>query len=36
VAPTVLLALWGRLPFEHPDLAAFGDEALLAALHPGV
>ncbi|WP_163552051.1 maleylpyruvate isomerase family mycothiol-dependent enzyme [Candidatus Frankia alpina] len=35
-APTVLLALWGRLPFEHPDLAAFGDEALLAVLHPGV
>ncbi len=35
-AAAVLLALWGRLPFDSPDLAAYGDVALLPALHPGV
>lgn len=35
-AARVLLALWGRLPFDHPDLAAFGDVALLSALRTGV
>lgn len=34
-AGQVLLALWGRVAFDGPELTAFGDQSLLPALHPG-
>lgn len=34
-AGTVLLAVWGRVPFEQPELSAFGDVALLPGLRSG-
>ncbi|MDT3440520.1 maleylpyruvate isomerase family mycothiol-dependent enzyme [Pseudofrankia sp. BMG5.37] len=33
-ASQVLLALWGRIPFDAPGLTAFGDQDLLTALRP--
>ncbi|WP_163550029.1 maleylpyruvate isomerase N-terminal domain-containing protein [Candidatus Frankia nodulisporulans] len=35
-AGPVLLALWGRVPFDHPDLAVLGDHGLLAELSTGL